>query len=44
VPGSYMARDQADAGNPGADYIRLAMVQEKAVMAEALHRLVETLN
>jgi hypothetical protein len=39
-----MARDQSDGTNPGADYSRVAMVQDKTVTAEALHRLVGTLN
>ncbi|MGN6749079.1 MAG: aminotransferase class I/II-fold pyridoxal phosphate-dependent enzyme [Xanthobacteraceae bacterium] len=43
VPGRYLAREQADGGNPGADYIRVAMVQDKAITAEALHRLVAVL-
>jgi N-succinyldiaminopimelate aminotransferase len=43
VPGRYLAREQADGSNPGADYIRVAMVQDKAVTAEALHRLVAAL-
>jgi len=44
LPGGYLARDQADGGNPGADYIRVAMVQDQAVTAEALHRLVAVLD
>ena len=44
VPGRYLAREQADGGNPGADYIRVAMVQDKATTAEALHRLVAVLG
>ena len=44
VPGRYLARDQADGSNPGADYIRVAMVQDKAATAEALHRLVAVLG
>jgi aspartate/methionine/tyrosine aminotransferase len=44
VPGRYLARDQADGSNPGADYIRVAMVQDKAITAEALHRLVAVLG
>jgi len=43
VPGRYLAREQADGSNPGADYIRVAMVQDKAVTAQALHRLVAVL-
>jgi len=44
VPGRYLAREQADGSNPGADYIRVAMVQDKATTAEALHRLVAVLG
>ncbi|MGC1234448.1 MAG: aminotransferase class I/II-fold pyridoxal phosphate-dependent enzyme [Xanthobacteraceae bacterium] len=44
VPGRYLAREQADGSNPGADYIRVAMVQDKAITAEALHRLVAALG
>src|SRR6266446_1398634 len=44
LPGRYIARDQADGRNPGADYIRVAMVQDKATTAEALHRLVAVLR
>ncbi len=44
VPGRYLARLQADGSNPGADYIRVAMVQDKATTAEALHRLVAVLG
>src|SRR6202040_3436581 len=44
VPGSYLARRQADGSNPGAGYIRLALVQDSETTAEALHRLVEILD
>jgi aspartate/methionine/tyrosine aminotransferase len=44
VPGKYLARDQADGTNPGANYIRVAMVQDKQLTAEALHRLVDVLG
>jgi aspartate/methionine/tyrosine aminotransferase len=44
VPGRYLAREQADGSNPGADYIRVAMVQDKAATEEALHRLVVVLR
>jgi N-succinyldiaminopimelate aminotransferase len=44
VPGRYLARAQADGSNPGEDYIRVAMVQDKAATAEALHRLVAVLR
>jgi N-succinyldiaminopimelate aminotransferase len=44
IPGSYLAREQADGSNPGAGYIRVAMVQDRDTTAEALHRLVATLG
>jgi aspartate/methionine/tyrosine aminotransferase len=40
VPGSYLARVDADGRNPGEGYIRVAMVHDSATTAEALHRLV----
>ena len=44
VPGSFLARLQPDGFNPGAGYIRLALVQDGETTAQALHRLVETLG
>jgi aspartate/methionine/tyrosine aminotransferase len=44
IPGSYLARPQADGSNPGAGYIRVAMVQDFETAAEALHRLVAVLD
>jgi aspartate/methionine/tyrosine aminotransferase len=44
VPGRYLAREQNDGSNPGTDYIRVAMVQDKTATAEALHRLVAVLG
>ena len=44
VPGSYLARLQPDGFNPGAGFIRLALVQDGETTAEALHRLVATLG
>jgi aspartate/methionine/tyrosine aminotransferase len=44
LPGSYLARPQADGSNPGDGYIRLALVQDSETIAEALHRLVQTLD
>ena len=44
IPGSYLARQQGDGFNPGAGYIRLALVSDSESTAEALHRLVETLD
>lgn len=44
IPGSYLARQQPDGFNPGAGYIRLALVSDSESTAAALHRLVETLD
>jgi N-succinyldiaminopimelate aminotransferase len=44
LPGNYAARPQADGTNPGDGYIRVAMVQNREVTAEALHRLVAVLG
>jgi aspartate/methionine/tyrosine aminotransferase len=44
LPGRYIARDQADGSNPGAGYIRVALVHDNATTAEALHRLVAVLG
>jgi N-succinyldiaminopimelate aminotransferase len=44
LPGSYLARQQPDGSNPGEGYIRLALVQDSETIAEALHRLVQTLD
>jgi aspartate/methionine/tyrosine aminotransferase len=44
LPGRYIARDQTDGSNPGADYIRVAMVHDRETTAEALHRLVAVLG
>ena len=44
VPGRYLAREQDDGSNPGSDYIRVAMVHNNEITAEALHRLVGVLG
>ena len=44
IPGHYLARDGADGRNPGEGYVRVALVQDKEITAEALHRLVEVLG
>jgi N-succinyldiaminopimelate aminotransferase len=44
LPGRYCAREQQDGSNPGADYIRVAMVHDKETTAEALHRIVAVLG
>jgi aspartate/methionine/tyrosine aminotransferase len=44
IPGGYLARQQPDGSNPGAGFIRLALVADSETTAEALHRLVQTLG
>src|SRR5262249_37594400 len=44
LPGRYIARDHSDGSNPGTDYIRVAMVENKETTAEALHRIVTVLE
>ena len=44
LPGRYLARDGDDGENPGADFVRLAMVDDLATTKDALKRIVETLN
>src|ERR1700761_1092441 len=44
IPGSYLARQQPDGSNPGAGYIRLALVSDSETTGEGLHRLVEILD
>ncbi|MFN5714699.1 MAG: aminotransferase class I/II-fold pyridoxal phosphate-dependent enzyme, partial [Bradyrhizobium sp.] len=42
IPGSYLAREQNDGSNPGAGYIRLALVSDSESTAEAMPRRVAT--
>lgn len=44
LPGGYAAQTDAEGRNPGADYIRIAMVHDKNTTAEALHRLMSVLG
>jgi N-succinyldiaminopimelate aminotransferase len=44
LPGSYLARPGADGSNPGAGYIRVALVQATDPTREALTRMVDVLN
>ena len=44
LPGLYLGAPGPDGSNPGAPFIRLAMVHEQAVIAAALDRLVEVLG
>ncbi|CCQ75426.1 aminotransferase class I/II-fold pyridoxal phosphate-dependent enzyme [Magnetospira sp. QH-2] len=44
LPGAYLARDDESGDNPGASYIRVALVHEPAMVEDALTRLVEVLR
>ncbi len=44
LPGSYLARTNADGSNPGADYVRVAMVAPLDETKAALTRIVERLG
>jgi aspartate/methionine/tyrosine aminotransferase len=40
IPGAYLAQTGPDGTNPGANYIRVALVHEEGTIREALERLV----
>ncbi len=44
LPGGYVARADSSGRNPGENYIRVAMVQNNDITADALHRLVGVLG
>ena len=44
IPGTYLARPDGDGVDPGKPYIRVALVQEPDVIADALHRIADTLG
>jgi N-succinyldiaminopimelate aminotransferase len=44
LPGLYLAHPQHDGTNPAAAYIRVAMVHDQNITAQALHRIVATLQ
>lgn len=44
VPGAYMCEPQADGFNPGARYIRVALVYDAATTEQGLNRIVEVLE
>ena len=44
LPGAYLARDDNDGSNPGAAYIRLALVHDLETTREAMTRLLDTLG
>lgn len=43
IPGGYLARADQTGVNPGAPFIRIALVQEPEFISDALSRIVETL-
>ncbi|MEM7225086.1 MAG: aminotransferase class I/II-fold pyridoxal phosphate-dependent enzyme [Pseudomonadota bacterium] len=43
LPGAYMCADDGDGGNPGRDFLRIALVYDEAVTDAALTSLAETL-
>lgn len=44
LPGAYLAAEGADGTNPGAEYVRLALVHDSATVEAGLSRLVATLG
>jgi len=43
IPGAYLAQAGRNGINPGADYVRLALVRDAVTVGEALERLVVVL-
>jgi aspartate/methionine/tyrosine aminotransferase len=43
LPGAYLARDVAGASNPGADFIRVALVHDTKTTEAALERIIDVL-
>ena len=43
IPGSYLGTADAQGRNPGAGYLRLALVHDDATVAEALERMIHVL-
>jgi aspartate/methionine/tyrosine aminotransferase len=41
VPGAFLAQDDPNGFNPGADFIRVALVHDVATIREALTRIVQ---
>ena len=44
LPGGYLGAEAEGGGNPGARYIRLALVHDEAVVEQAVDRLIEVLG
>ena len=43
LPGAYLGRPGPDGINPGAPYVRLALVHDDAILGDALHRVAHLL-
>jgi aspartate/methionine/tyrosine aminotransferase len=44
IPGSFLAQTGRDGTNPGANYVRLALVQDAGMIEEALERTISVLR
>jgi len=44
IPGAFLAQTGRDGTNPGANYVRVALVQDPATIREALERLASVLS
>lgn len=44
IPGAFLAQNGRDGTNPGANYVRVALVQDPATIREALERTVSVLK
>ena len=44
IPGRFLAQTGRDGTNPGADYVRVALVQDPATIQEALERTISVLR
>ena len=44
IPGSFLAQTGRDGTNPGANFVRVAMVQDPATIREALERTISVLR
>jgi N-succinyldiaminopimelate aminotransferase len=44
IPGAFLAQTGRDGTNPGANYVRVALVQDPATIQEALERMVAVLS
>ena len=44
IPGAFLAQTGRDGTNPGANYVRVALVQDPATIREALERTISVLR